>query len=131
MWVQGVSQRRDPVNPESGSNRTRGRQFDPSITDLQNFFLDPTLARKTTNISIDDYELLWSQQAFSHQWNLQADNPLMPSDQLSWSQLFADLLDSLSPSLQLRYSYPSDCADSENCFAVQLTTGDCVCRTTT
>jgi len=141
---QNSTSRNGPPNggPPGGGNQTGGpggggggaNLFSTDVTtiDLTNFFLDPFSARNTTNISISDYELQSSQSIFTNQWTyfegLSTDSN--NSNATYWYRVWTDLWSSVSPALHLRYSDSESCADMERCFAVQLSTGDCVCRTT-
>jgi hypothetical protein len=45
-----------------------------------------------------------------------------------WMDLFATLMEGLDPGLLVRYPRIGECdSEWENCFAVQVTTGSCVC----
>jgi len=105
---------------------------DLTSTDLHNLFLDPHSARSTTNISISDEELKESQESFDKQWYYFQELSLeaIPKNSTYWYKIWTDLWTSMSPSLRLKYADFTSCGDLENCFAVQISTGNCVCRTT-
>jgi len=100
--------------------------------DFTHMFADPFSVRLTTNLSISDANLQRSQDIFFKALNettniLQAD-PDLSEYPLFWDGVYRFLQLELSEDLLLEYPKINSCEDEDRCFAVQKTTGDCVCR---
>eukprot|EP01102_Stenamoeba_stenopodia_P001694 TRINITY_DN11538_c0_g1_i1.p1 TRINITY_DN11538_c0_g1~~TRINITY_DN11538_c0_g1_i1.p1 ORF type:complete len:476 (+),score=77.24 TRINITY_DN11538_c0_g1_i1:90-1517(+) len=101
------------------------------LLDNKNMFIDPFTARLTTNLSISDSDLEKSQKSFlavlNETTNLLESHPGLALDSVFWYGVYKALLFELSDDLRLEYPKINACVDATRCFAVQSSTGDCVC----
>lgn len=94
--------------------------------------LDPFLARTTTNVTISDADLQASQEAFTTVSTFAAQqlqlDPSIAQNGAFWQQIWNKLAFSVSSDLFINFPPIGGCIDTDNCFSVNLQTGQCICR---